>query len=610
MSVQPISSSNNKNPNFTAANPIIGLMDLIERGGYPARFISQDGLGFLAPRTYKGLQRGATTNEETGKKEYNWSMARKEFTRDLITGPSAFLIPAGTVYLVKKRSGAANNMKLDYINDFEKHYRETLNTVGDKKTPFYEKRFNKLLTDNFSNTDLDIDATARKFAERQVKIEEIMARKKPFFLNIIERRRVNNANKEEIKNTGGTVVDWFIGLRKKYTPGENVLAVKIQDPKAGTISQLLNAMKDYFDDFSKNAKEANILEKFTNRRMGTRVLTNLGAFAAVALFYTQIPKLYNMGLKANPGLKGTAADAVPTQDQKSPQDTQKNGKDVTFGGMSSFLEKTGKNVFNSKGAKKFSNFFELDGPSMPASAFVALLYGFCAPPRVIKAQDKYDRAEILARDLTCFTAILFGAAALKRGFSNVFAKRTGLALNHKIGMESRGFFGKFLDYFNPNLNTRITVFNSKQLESYYTNWREAGINRFMEAMKKNGGNLKKVFGIDKTIEGQVEKIIGKPLKNATDKDFEKLTNASKADLEPIYKILDDPKNKLLKRAKTLNSLFDFLSTLILTPLLIITMTNVCRKMTERRTAQDFGKKTPEQQKNEQNISMGNFLHKK
>ncbi len=39
-------------------NPVVGLMDFIEAGGFAASFIIQDGLGFIAPRVGKGLVRG------------------------------------------------------------------------------------------------------------------------------------------------------------------------------------------------------------------------------------------------------------------------------------------------------------------------------------------------------------------------------------------------------------------------------------------------------------------------------------------------------------------------------------------------------------------------
>lgn len=60
--------------------------------------------------------------------------------------------------------------------------------------------------------------------------------------------------------------------------------------------------------------------------MGSRILTNLGIFGAVAAFYTQIPKLYNMGLKGNPALQGTAVDTSnPAASGNTPEDKKVKG---------------------------------------------------------------------------------------------------------------------------------------------------------------------------------------------------------------------------------------------------------------------------------------------
>lgn len=77
--------------------------------------------------------------------------------------------------------------------------------------------------------------------------------------------------------------------------------------KGGSIGDLANAMRDYFGDAVANVKKTlskdaattveDAVKHFTSRRMGTRVFTNLGLFGAVAAFYTQIPKLYNLGSK-------------------------------------------------------------------------------------------------------------------------------------------------------------------------------------------------------------------------------------------------------------------------------------------------------------------------
>lgn len=69
---------------------------------------------------------------------------------------------------------------------------------------------------------------------------------------------------------------------------------------------------------------------------------------------------------------------------------------------------------------------------MSANAMTTLLFGFCIPPRLSNANDKYEYGEVVVRDMTAFTALLFGAKALARLCSDGFTKITGLALNKRI----------------------------------------------------------------------------------------------------------------------------------------------------------------------------------
>ena len=48
----------NKHQSFTGSfNPVVTLMDAIDKGGFAASFIAQDGIGMVAPRIYEGLNR-------------------------------------------------------------------------------------------------------------------------------------------------------------------------------------------------------------------------------------------------------------------------------------------------------------------------------------------------------------------------------------------------------------------------------------------------------------------------------------------------------------------------------------------------------------------------
>ena len=67
-----------------------------------------------------------------------------------------------------------------------------------------------------------------------------------------------------------------------------------------------------------------VVKQFTRKRMGSRILTNLGIFGTVAAFYTQIPKLYNMGMKGNPAL--AAEEEAPSQVKRPEAGKTVNGE--------------------------------------------------------------------------------------------------------------------------------------------------------------------------------------------------------------------------------------------------------------------------------------------
>ena len=611
---------------FTGAggfNPIVSLMDFIDAGGYAASFIIQDGIGFIAPRVGKGLLRGGEEKkDENGNvildkngepvRNLNWAYARKEGIREIVTGPSAFLIPMAMLHFINKYGGSGNNVKLNYIDGFQKPFTEfvkgNLSEVVAGTAPkqtFYQNVFEDVITRSVNGQLVDeaekmsadeIKRMASEFAEKQLKVEAIHADK-------TLKKKERAAKLAEI----GSVEDDFMKLMKNRVGGTvNEMAAHYSASngtvKGGGIGELLKAMKDYFGDAAGNAKKVltegvsadqveSVVKSFTNRRMGSRVLTNLGIFGTVALFYTQIPKLYNMGLKGNPALGNN----VEVQADKPEEKGSK--KDVSFTGMGTVLEKTGKSFFNGKIGKGISDMFELNGPIISGTAMPVLLYGFCIPPRLFQAQDKYDYQEIMVRDMTAFTALLFGAKAIARLFSDGFTKLTGLALNSK-NMEGRNVFQKTIDYLNPN-DTRHSVLSSKQLDSKYTNIHEYknGVSGFMEFIEGSGGNVKKAFSRDKGVKAAVEEILqkfsGKTFAEATEAEIKaalKAADSAKGDLIKNFYELFKGDNGLLRAAKTCNSSFGFLSTLLLVPGLIIWLTDVCQKMTEKRLAEESAAK--------------------
>lgn len=607
---------------FKAPNPIVALMDFIAAGGFAASFCIQDGLGFIAPRVGKGLFRdGPVKRDENGnkildengqpKRGFNWAYARKEGIREVVTGPSAFVIPWLLLKGINKKFGTGNSVRLDYLdgfkNIFTKYAQDNIDAIkagnADKKT-FYKEVFKSVL-DQSINAQPDsvkiknLDVLAESYADKQIAIEKIHQQYKGF-----GNRKIRAEKLAEI----GSIEDDFMKLRKSHVGGANSdVAIQMLSSdgkvKGGSIGELTTAMKNYFSDAAKNAHEslkktanadiAEIVKKFTNRRMGSRILTNLGLFTTVALFYTQIPKLYNMGTGGkDPALMYNDDAALQTSTDKADKNDNKNGKDIPFAGKSAIVEKIGDKVFNGSKSKKISDIFELNGPIIPGNAMAVLLYGACIPPRLANAQSKYDYGEIMLRDITAFTALLFGAKALARLFSDGFTKLTGLALNSK-NMDGRSAIQKAWDYLNPS-DSRHSILSSRQIDSKYTDIHlyKNGIDGFVEFIEKSGGDIKKALANDSNVKGVVDNILkdsGKTFEKATKDEIKEalhLANINKSKkLDALYELFKKP-NKLLNRAKTCNSFFGALSTLVLVPGLIIALTDICKAMTDKKRAEE------------------------
>lgn len=636
------------NQSFTGGNPIVILMDAIERGGFAASFIAQDGLGMVAPRISEGLNRGRKT-DENGKKHgpLNWEFARKEGIREILSGPSAFIIPAIMLHFITKHSGTANNVSIDMIKglgeNFEKYAVENRNTLSDvakTKTEFYERIFNNVLRESTSVKDgsniiqkLSDDEIAQKskeFTNRVIEIEN--AKSKGFFKKLLDIKVEGSA--EDLTRS---LTDDFMLLRKEHlspSVNEMVASLKVegrQEPISESFKKLLGSMKNYSNDAIESVNKqlakdgttdvAEFLKTHTSRRIGSRFTTLFSMFFAVVGFYTIIPKLYNLGLKGNPALKDQNEEPAPastTQKAEDKVDDKKaNGKNVSFqgAGIQKVMAKTGDTVMNTSWLKKLADKFDFDGPSMSVTAMLTLLFGFCLPPRYINGQDKYDKKEILVRDITSFVAILFAAKALSRACSVAFSKLSGLALNTKPADHAKSFLHKVKNYFTAG--SGINVLSSEEIISKYTNIDKypGGINGFFEFIENSGGNIKKMLRLDKTVKANAETIIGKPLKDATVDEIKtafKNVGKDNQSLENIYSVFKNVKgNKYINYAKTMNSSFGFLSTLVLVPSFMIWLARFCDRMTKRDRAKDKGlqaqqnpqnKPAPQQQQSTQTVS--------
>ncbi len=598
----------NKHQSFTGSfNPVVTLMDAIDKGGFAASFIAQDGIGMVAPRIYEGLNRNRKLDENGNKTgPLNWEFARREGIREILSGPSAFLIPMGILAVLKKTSGTANNVHVNHIQTLGQNFAEyaaknpeQLKDAQAFKKGYYAQVFENALHNSTDKNlkDEDLKQTAQSLADKLVEAETKRA----------------NKDKKGANKLQAEIVDEYMKLRKQYAaPSSNELEVIIhnngKDKPLGTnIRRLMQSLTDYSGDvldkvnkhLNKNANGSidEYIKNFNTHRAGTRVLSNLGMWAAVVGFYTLIPKLYNMGLKHDPGLTGLVEEGAENNQGKTDnkkediKNTENKDKNVAFTG--GFFSKTGEAAMKNGGISKLLKNFEFNGASMSVPAMLTLLFGFCLPPRYVNAKSDKERKEILVRDISSFTAILFGAKALSRGFSDVFANASGLALNVKPENHNKNLWNKFSNYFTAG--SGVEVLTSEQIVSKYSNINEYkdGINGFFDFLQENGGNVKKVLlNIDQTVRENAEQIMknfnGKSIKDATMKDIKDAFEKAKGSdaLENIYSVFSKADNKFVNRAKTFNSAFGFASTLILVPAFMMWLARYCENMTKKAIAKE------------------------
>ena len=216
-------------PQFTGGfNPVVTVTDAIARGGFAAEFIAQDGIGMVAPRIWEGLNRGRPIDEETGEKTgpYNWAFARREGIREVLSGPSAFLIPAGILAVIKKYSGRANNVSINMINTLSENFakvaennKDAIKAVTDFRNPeqvkdiklsFYKQMFGETLKSSLENklTPDELDAKSTAMAEKLIEIEN--AKSKGFFKHLVGKS--TPGMKEDLT---GELVNDFMSLKKR-----------------------------------------------------------------------------------------------------------------------------------------------------------------------------------------------------------------------------------------------------------------------------------------------------------------------------------------------------------------------------------------------------------
>ena len=605
-----LTDNQKRQQNFNGAldKVALGTADLIENGGLFVSFTLQDMLGTNLPRPIMGLMRNSKEND--GKK--NFSFAAKEMVREFLTGPSMFIIPGVMLGVGGKTLGKTVGVPMEQIKAFgEVHAAAPLNAAGKaiNKQEFYQNAFTEMIK-NAKNEQTASSSTIQKAGEFAKKLY------------------TTATDKVARKETLNSLSDEFMDIAKKYASDTVNTDFTVATVKNSTMpfKNTVENMTAYAGDIVEKVKNqdgskiASSIKSLVNKKTVVRFGMNVAMISAILAFLKIIPKLYNKAEgKENAGLTGLMKDETLNDKSLNAQTIQKADKkdkaNPSFGSAAMVVEKAANKLTGSGFIGKFARGMEFEGINVSFPLLLSIMGFGILLPRTRQAKDKYDREEILRRDVTTCVTMCFAEKALRKGFSKASEKSSGMVLANKpANFDSQPFFKKVFDYIRPvkGVNTLTTpqiVSKYSGLDKY-----KDGITGFCNFVNGQKGNLSKVFSLTDESKTLVQQVLGEGVNiaNADNKTItEALTNAK--DSEAVKKLVDlfkDKNNPWVTKAKTLNARFTAFSVLILVPAFLGFMLPwINERATKKRIKEEQALNNANNNNNNNNLTTMNLLTK-
>lgn len=581
---------NNKKQNNTAfksggaLNLVGNFMAGIESQGYFLSFLIQDGLGMTLPRTVTGFHRD---KDVTG--EYNIQEGLEVFGREGFTGP--FIIGvAPAVLAITGLFCKSTNTNTRLIKRIGENLKTMLkqpeleqSIKKDKETfkkEFY--RFNiKSIYENTIPNDAKSEETINKILTEFEKFESKDKKTRKSALasiqKLINERMLENSN--ELYNV-------------------NTLKVGTDKTKATfALKETLTALKDFANDAITNNPNAlsmddKAAEHIKNNFAAKRLLTNIANVVITLGGLSILPKLY---IRSNvaPGAKAHNHKKENSDEQK--ESTLQNTSNPTFKGKGinsdGFFSKFGKWITKHI-PEKAQELMEYTGFNFTPTTFASLsLFGLLLP----RGKKAWDRAqidengkrdmteihEILLRDTVSSLSVVFAVPLLTKALVKGYENKLGFILTNRAS-DGKNWFKKFLDVINPYSN--LKVLSIADLETIYGNIdSKAKLLNFADFVNNKGGDLEKILSqsTNKSEMFNEKTFTLESIKNLSKKEKnEKIISLFKniksenpfAKDESIKKLMMTTGkvkgNKILQMARGLNSLPGFISTVLISPVLL------------------------------------------
>ena len=583
---------------------MVNAQNAVLGAGVAATFVCQDFLGSEAPRIITGLFRNY---DKTGK--LNYKFASMEACRELLTAPIMMFLPIATFALADRFIGGSVKTPVTAIENFANKMVDAYNAGAGKikdsaqlKKMFYANSWKDALKSTCPDGYKPSKKFINKLSDLMVNLESAVAGK--------DKKLVNSLTKE-IKEIVSNEIKQNANVKRVFTKivYKDILGKK----STASIGSFIDHMSRFAKDSLKFVGDISSLEPekfldkigtFSKKRIGSRVVMNFATLAASLLYVTQVPKIYKSLNKTNPGLIGleekkaddvkeiiTPVDYEAFALAKNTQKPSFKGNHPSFKGLG--VGRVAKYVQKDGFLRKFANAFEFDGINMSCAGLLGIMGLGVISPRVKNAYDKHDRREILTRDIVTISALIGGAKASQKTITRAFEKKSGIVMSEKASNYAEmPKWRRILEHLRPFGGTQ--VYSNDDIILKYTNVDKFkdGFAGFCEYIKNSHGNLAKFFANDKTTKTNMEQLIGKSLKEATDDEIlAAVKNAKNSKLvENIVNVFKDNKNTFVKKAKSITGVFGFVSTFIAVPAFMIFLQKFNEHVTKKAIAKEQAEK--------------------
>lgn len=567
-------NKNKKNPSFKSMMPILGaagsIMQWIESKGYFVSFLIQDGLGMTTPRVWTGFHRD---KEITGK--YNKQEGFEVLGREGLSGP--YIVGVAPVVLaLSGKFCKSTNTNTRLIKRFGESLKSMVKNPGfdnsikqDKnkfKQAFYKYNLEAIYKNsvpNDTNANETLDILLKEFSIFDSGDKKA---KEAALNNITE--TINSKIQETSSN--------LYNINKLYVGNSDT-------KQAFGMKETLLALKDFADDAIKNNSNSasidekaaeNIKNNFATKRLGVNV-ANI-AITLTGLSY--LPKLYAKS-DVSPG--AAALEQAKKQQQNTQSDVSFKSKGINNDGI---LAKIGKFITKHT-PEKMQELLEYTGYNFSKTTFALLATLGLLLPRGKRAWDraqidengKRDMTEIneiLLRDTVSSLSVVFAVPMLTKMIVKSYEDKVGFVLTNRAS-DGKSGFKKFLDIINPYSD--LEVLSVADLDSIYGNIdSKKKFKIFAEFVDKKGGDLEKIISKSDNANlafneknfslGSIKNLSRNEKNKKITELFDSLSDET---IKKIMKGSDEIKhNKIAKMARGLNSLPGFISTVVISPILL------------------------------------------